>query len=85
MASICGPVAAYAGNPTRTLGETTMQTQNYVTDRFGNVPYVTVMVDGEIFTFTEDDYKLARDTAAICRCGHCACCTAVQHVRENSK
>lgn len=24
MASICGPVAAYAGNPTRTLGETTM-------------------------------------------------------------
>ena len=24
MASICGPVAAYAGDPTRTLGETTM-------------------------------------------------------------
>lgn len=62
-----------------------MQTQNYVTDRFGNVPYATVMVEGEIFTFTEADYKLARETAAICHCGRCACCTVVAHVRENSK
>lgn len=62
-----------------------MQTQNYITDRFGNVPYAAVMVDGTVFTFTKEDYEQARATAAVCQCGRCACCTVVAHVRENQK
>ena len=62
-----------------------METQHYITDRHGNVPYAAVMVDGEIFTFTRDDYDLARATAAVCRCGRCACCTVVAHVMKQTQ
>jgi hypothetical protein len=62
-----------------------MEIQHYIKDRFGNVPYAAVMVDGTVFTFTREDYYLARQTAAVCQCGRCASCTVVAHVRENSK
>lgn len=61
-----------------------METQHYIKDRFGNVPYAAVMVDGAVFTFTREDYDMARQTAATCQCGRCACCAVVAHVREQT-
>jgi hypothetical protein len=61
-----------------------VKTDHYIKDRFGNVPYAAVMVDGIVFTFTRDDYELARQTAANCKCGKCACCTVVAHVKEQT-
>jgi hypothetical protein len=51
-------------------------------DRFGNIPYALFRNHGRVVAMTEEDYRLAKATARICRCNTCDCCRAVEYVTE---
>lgn len=55
---------------------------NNMTDRFGNVPYVLFRNHGRVIAMTREDYDEARKIAAMCRCGDCDQCRAVEYHRE---
>jgi hypothetical protein len=51
-------------------------------DRFNNVPYALFRNYGRLVAMTREDYEQARRIAAVCRCGRCDCCRAVEYVIE---
>lgn len=56
----------------------------YLTDRFGNVPYALVYVDGKAVAFTKEEYEQAKAIALVCQCGKCMCCTVHLHVKQHT-